>query len=357
MHNLEEYGAGERFFAEATLYPGLIMGRVISQYNELYKIITQDGELLAEVSGKFRYNARYLSDYPAVGDFVMLDRSSDEAGNAIIHQVLSRKSSFERAAVGYKNQTQVIAANIDIVFICMSLNNDFNLRRLERYLAIAWDSRAKPVLVLTKSDLCNDIQIKLNDLARVAIGVDIIVTSSFELDSCHELLSYLKPGITASFIGSSGVGKSTLINALIGQEVLATSAIRNDDKGRHTTTRRELMLLPQGGIVIDTPGMREIGLDSVDLSKSFIDIDGLSSYCRFKDCTHTNEPGCAVIAAINNGDLDTERLDSYRKLKKEALYDGMNSRQIEQEKINNMFAGFEGIKNAKKYVKEKYKRK
>lgn len=359
MNNLENYGISQRFLTEATLYPNCNSGRVVSQYKDLYKVVTNEGELLAEVSGKFRFETRYLSDYPVVGDFVMLDRTSDRSGNAIIHHVLTRKSAFERTAVGLKNQVQVVAANIDTVFICMSLNNDYNLRRLERYLSVAWDSRANPVVILTKSDLCNNIQERLSEVFAVAVGVDIIVTSSLDEQSSHKLMPYLKRGSTSSFIGSSGVGKSTLINLLTGQtgkKILSTSEIRKDDKGRHTTTRRELILLPQGGVVIDTPGMRELGVDSVDLSKSFADIDKLTEQCKFKDCSHNTEPGCAVRAAIENGELDRQRMENYQKLRKEARYDGLSSKQIESEKIKAMFAGMGGIKNARKFIKEKNKR-
>ncbi|WP_027400126.1 ribosome small subunit-dependent GTPase A [Anaerovorax odorimutans] len=357
MKKLELYGLNPRFEAESTLYPDFVLGRVISQYKDLYKVVTNEKELLAEISGKFRHQTNYISDYPAVGDFVMLDRINDENGNGIIHHVLTRKSSFERAAVGIKNETQIVAANIDIIFICMSLNNDYNLRRLERYLSIAWNSRATPVVILTKSDLCSILEEKLLEISKIAIGVDIIVTSNLEPESYEPLKKYLKYGITASFIGSSGVGKSTLINCLLGGNFLSTNEIRKDDKGKHTTTRKDLILLPDGGIVIDTPGMRQLGVDSVDLKKSFTDIDNLAKQCRFRNCTHTIEPGCAVKAAIDNESLDEKRLNNYIKLKKEARYDGLTSKQIEHEKLNDMFSSFGGIKNAKRIIKEKNKRK
>jgi ribosome biogenesis GTPase len=320
-------------------------------------VITEDAELLAEVSGKFRYDAKRLSDFPAVGDFVMLDRSHGENGNGIISHVLTRKSVFERKAAGQTTDTQVVAANIDIVFICSALNSDYNLRRLERYLSIAWSSGAVPVVVLTKSDLCDDTKEKMAEVSGIAIGADVLLTSGLNPDTLVQLRQYLKAGVTAAFIGSSGVGKSTLINALIGDDRLRTADIRSDDKGRHTTTRRELILLPQGGIVIDTPGMREIGVDSADIAKAFAEIDELAAQCRFRDCTHKSEPGCAVKAAVEKGDIDAQRLESYFKLKKEARYDGLNSKQIEKEKIDAMFSGFGGIKNAKKFVKEQQKRK
>ncbi len=355
MDKLKIYGLTPQFEAQADLYGNGVVGRVISQSKELYRVITQDAELFAEVSGKFRYDAKRLSNFPAVGDFVMLDRSHGDNGNGIISHVLTRKSVFERKAAGQSNEAQVVAANIDIVFICSALNNDYNLRRLERYLSIAWSSGALPVVVLTKSDICEDTEEKLAEVSAVAIGADVLITSGMVPDTLTKLRAYLQNGVTAAFIGSSGVGKSTLINALVGDERLRTAEIRGDDKGRHTTTRRELILLPQGGIVIDTPGMREIGVDSADIAKAFADIDALTAQCRFHDCTHKSEPGCAVIAAIEKGQLDAKRLESYFKLKKEVRYDGLNAKQIEKEKIDTMFSGFGGIKNARKFAKEKRK--
>ncbi len=357
MNRLKHYGADERILTQAALCPEFFLGRVLSQYKDFYRIITEQGETLAEISGKFRFEAARLSDYPAVGDFVMADRAEVGAGNAIIHRVLPRKSVFERTAVGMDNETQVVAANIDVVFLCMSLNHDYNLSRLERYLSVAWNSGATPVVVLTKSDLCEDLPSVLSEISAVAPGTELVVTSGFDLPSCERLLSYLGEGKTASLIGSSGVGKSTLINRLAGAELLSTSAIGQNDKGRHTTTRRELLLLPRGGVVIDTPGMRELGVESVDLAKSFSDIDALAAACRFRDCTHTGEPGCAVLAALEDGTLDQRRLESFQKLRREAKYDGLSSRQIETEKLNAMFAGVGGMKKARDFIKQKNKRR
>lgn len=355
--NMQNLGLSQRFLNESTLYTGLTIGRVISQYKDLYKVICEKGELIAEVSGKFRFQVKTLSDYPGVGDFVMLDRDTDKNGNAIIHNVLTRKSAFIRKAAGTSNVEQIVAANIDLVFICMSLNNDFNLRRLERYLSIAWDSSAIPVVVLTKSDLCNDLAKKLLSVNSVAVGVDVVVTTSMSEDGYLKLLDYIKEGQTVAFIGSSGVGKTTLINGLLGENVFETNELRNDDKGRHTTTRRELIAIQSGGVVIDTPGMRELGLESADLSKAFLDINELSAKCKFNDCSHTTEPGCAVQQAIHDGFLTLERLESYRKLEKETKYQGLNSKQIETTKVSEMFKDVGGMKNARKFIKEKNKKR
>ena len=351
--DIKKLGFSETFAAESNFYKNYFVGRVASQCRNFYKVITESGALTAEISGKFRFGIRNLSDYPAVGDFVMLDRIADTDGNAIIQHILKRKSAFIRKAAGTSNDEQIVASNIDTVFICMSLNNDFNLRRLERYLGVAWDSQAIPVIVLTKSDLCADITQKLSQVDTIGCGVDVLVTSSLSNDGFLALKKYLDIGKTVAFIGSSGVGKTTLINKLIGENVFETQQVRNDDKGRHTTTSRELIVIPSGGVVIDTPGMRELGLEGTDLSKTFADIDELSIKCKFHDCTHTLEPNCAVQKAINDGLLSRERFENYLKLKKEAKYEGLNSKQIETEKLTAMFAAVGGMKNARKIAKGK----
>lgn len=355
--DMKNLGLTDELNQESKLYKDLFIGRVSSQSKNLYKVITENGDIAAEISGKFKYSVKELSEYPAVGDFVMVDRVDNSQGNGIIHHILTRKSIFARKVAGSKEDIQIVATNIDTVFICMSMNNDFNIRRLERYLSIAWDSGAIPVIVLTKSDLCQEIESKLNEIYSIAIGVEVLVTTSTSDEGYQSLKRYLSSGKTVAFIGSSGVGKSTLINCLIGQNVLDTNGIRNDDKGRHTTTRRELIMLPNLGVVIDTPGMRELGIISADLSKSFADIDELADHCRFNDCTHTNEPNCAVQKAIQDGTISVERLESFRKLKRETKYDGLNSKMIEKEKISELFSEMGGMKNARKYIKEQNRRK
>ena len=350
---LQSIGLSQDFVTELSLYDDIYVGRVVSQSKNLYRTATEKGELTAEISGKFRFGVHALSDYPAVGDYVLLDRIDDGGGNAIIRRVLPRKSAFIRKAAGTSQDEQIVAANIDTVFLCMSLNKDYNLRRMERYLGIAWDSRATPVLVLTKADLCGDLSQRRSEAEAIACGADVLLTSTLTDEGWSSIQKYLNFGQTVAFIGSSGVGKSTMINRLLGRALLETLSLRNDDKGRHATTRRELIFLPNGSMVIDTPGMRELGIERADLTKSFSDIYELGERCRFRDCTHTKEPHCAVRQAAADGRLSPERLASYLKLKKEARYEGLSSRQIETKKIASMFAGMGGIKNARKFAQEK----
>ncbi|RPF48243.1 ribosome biogenesis GTPase [Hydrogenoanaerobacterium saccharovorans] len=356
MNILNNYGLTDRFSNEAGMYPELSIARITAQYRGLYKIVSVHGEMQAEISGKLRFETTELAKFPTVGDFVMVSVDAS-CGNAIIHHVLTRKSVFLRTAVGVSGQAQSVAANIDTVFICMSLNNNFNLSRLERYLSVAWDSGATPVVLLTKSDLCEDLEKAVNVVERVSSFSDVIPLSVYDKNIEQTLSKYLKSGTTSAFIGSSGVGKSTLINKLLGEDVLTTADIGKADKGRHTTTGREMFSSPFGGVLIDTPGMRELGAESVDLGKTFDDIEELAGRCKFRDCTHTNEPGCAILDALANGTLDSRRFENYCKLKIEAGYDGLNAKEIEVKKLERMFKNVGGMKNMRKFAKEQHKNK
>ena len=355
--DMENIGLNQALLREAKDFGDFYIARVAAQYKDSYKVIGEAGAMAAKVSGRFRFALHTVAEYPAVGDFVLLDRSSDAAGTAIIHRVLTRKSALSRKAAGKTQEEQMVAANLDTVFICMSLNQDFNPRRLERYLGIVWDSGAFPVVVLTKSDLCDDPVAKMTELAEITCGVDVISSSALNEDGFTAIGNYLGRGKTVAFVGSSGVGKSTLINRLLGPELLATQEIRSDDKGRHTTTRREMFILPTGGVVIDTPGMREISPDGADLTKTFSDIDALALQCRFHDCSHGKEPGCAVQLAIAEGRLEEGRFVNYLKLQKESRYACLSAKQIEEEKMASMFKEVGGIKNARRLIQEQTKKR
>jgi len=352
--DLKQYGLTHDIKQRALEYDGLQIARVTRQNRRFYEIICKNGEISASVSGRFSYYAKQNADFPVVGDWVMIDNNA--SGSAIIHNVLERKSVFKRISAGTSHEIQIIASNIDIIFICMSLNKDFNPRRLERYLSAAFSGAVTPVIILTKADLCKDTESKLKEIVSVSAGADIIVYSSVTLQGYDNVLKHITQGKTIAFAGSSGVGKSTLINNLLGSDILATKQIRSsDDKGVHTTTYRQMLLLPNGGIVIDTPGMRELQLESPDLSKSFEDIEALALMCKFTDCSHNTEPGCAVKQAIQSGELSEKRFENYKKLQKETSFASLDSRSIENEKIKRMFGSKAQMKQALKRAKNKNK--
>ena len=346
---LEQWGASEQYYKIASVHPEYELGRVISQEKDLFRLVMDKEECMARVSGKFRYNVSAISEFPSVGDFVLVEHSfKDDV--ALIHKVLQRKSVFIRKAAGKNCMEQVVAANIDTIFLCMALNGDFNIRRLERYLSIAWDSGAVPVIILTKIDLCDDLQAKRFEIENVAVGVPVMEPSGLTGDGLQQIKQYLQKTKTVAFIGSSGVGKSTLINRLLGEECLKTNTIRKDDKGRHTTTHRELFLIPDSGMVIDTPGMRELGMWKAGkgIEHTFSDIEKLAEKCRFHNCIHTSEPGCAVRAAMEGGMIDEERLKAYKKLKAENSY--------MEDTGNYMLAKKKKFKEIAKYNKNNLKR-
>lgn len=292
------------------------IARVVRQEKGIYTIDSGDGECAAEVSGRFRYEAVRPIDFPTVGDWVEAD--CETGGTAVIHRVLERRSLFVRRAAG-GCEAQAVAANVDTVLLCMALNGDFNLRRMERYIAVAWESGAVPVIVLTKRDLCADAAMRAAEAAAIAPGVDVLTVSSLEADGLSLLMPYLRPGKTLALLGSSGAGKSTLVNRLLGEERLATNSLRSDDRGRHTTTRRQMIALACGAQIIDTPGMREMGMAGAEsgLEQAFSDISVLARRCRFRDCTHRTEPGCAVRAAVERGEISRERWARYAALSEE----------------------------------------
>ena len=304
--------------------PGSVPARVVSESKGSYQIYSQYGELTAKMSGKMQYHTGADKRYPTVGDWVVVKPLVDEK-KGIIHAILPRKSKFSRKVTGERTEEQIVSANVDTVFIVSGLDGgrNFNLRRIERYLTLAWSSGATPVIVLNKVDLCLDIDVCIRNVEDIATGISIHPVSAKERSGLDALRNYLTKGHTVAFLGSSGVGKSALINALFGVEKQETREVREDDRmGRHTTTKREIILLPGGGIVIDTPGMREIQMwaGEEDLQGAFHDIEILAKRCRFSDCSHNVESGCAVRAAVGHGDLDPARLESYRKLQNELTY-------------------------------------
>lgn len=297
----------------------IVNARVILQEKGLYHIVADGKEYQAEPSGRMRYEAVVATDLPTVGDYV---EATVQQNKATIHRLLPRTSLFVRKKAGTDRSEQLVAANIDTLFVCVSLNNDFNPRRIERYVSVAWESGATPVVLLTKCDLQSNVAEFVCLAQSVAAGVDVLTVNSVQSDGYNAVLPYLGKDKTVAFVGSSGVGKSTLINKLLGKELQETNGLRNDDKGRHTTTSRRLFALPCGAFVIDTPGMRELGMWDADdgIGKAFSDIEQLAEDCRFADCTHTCEPGCAVLQAVADGALSAARVDSYRKLLAENSY-------------------------------------
>ena len=302
---------------------GLVPARVIVQQRNLYRIITEGGEIEGRISGRFARDAEE-GGYPVTGDWVAVEMKGDAA---VIAHVLPRTTAFTRMAAGTAKDMQVVAANVDMALLAASLNADLNLRRLERYLATAYESGAAPVILLTKADACDNPDPLIASVEAVAFGVPVLAVSVRTGEGLEALSALLAPGKTAVLLGSSGVGKSTLVNALAGVEKMATREIREDDaRGRHTTTHRELILLPSGALLLDTPGMRELALWDAEaglaaaFAESTAEIERLAEGCRFRDCAHDREPGCAVQAAVANGTLDPERWRSFQKLRREVAH-------------------------------------
>jgi ribosome biogenesis GTPase / thiamine phosphate phosphatase len=298
---------------------GLVPARVTLEHNYLFRVHTGRAEVLAVAAGRLK-RREHGSPYPAVGDWVAVEPVAKQR-RAVIEAVLPRRSRFSRKVAGEVTREQVVAANVDTVFLTQGLDDDFNVRRMERALVMVRDSGAEPVILLNKSDLVADVETRVTQMRAAAPGVAVIAVSAVQAKGLEELASYIGPGRTVALIGSSGVGKSTLVNSLAGSELLRTAAVRQKgSQGRHTTTHRQLVLLPSGGMVIDTPGLRELQLWEVGTSieETFRDIEDLAAGCRFRDCRHENEPRCAVTQAVAEERLGRSRLESYRKLRKEA---------------------------------------
>jgi ribosome biogenesis GTPase len=310
--NLYDLGWDDGFAAALEPQDNCIAGRVSAQHRGEYDVLTETGELRAHVAGRLRHDASSGADLPAVGDWVALR-------DAVILAVLPRRTAFARKVNLGAAEAQVLAANVDTVFVVTGLDDDFSPHRIERYLTLAWESGAMPALVLTKADLCEDPRALLLQAEQVAVGVPTHVISNVTGEGLDELARYLTPAQTVALLGSSGVGKSSLANRLLGHELQATKELAEDGTGRHTTTARELFRLPGGALLVDTPGLREVQLwgDEDGIDQAFADVDELAAECRFNDCAHTHEPDCAVQAAIDEGRLPRERLQSYRVLQRE----------------------------------------
>lgn len=296
----------------------IVVARIAAEHRGSFEVWSPMGSGRAQLAGRLRLDLEY--DSPGVGDWVVVDSAPSPDRSAIIERVLERRTVFTRGSSGRGARVQVVAANIDFVFVVCGLDADFNMRRIERYIARVWASGAQPAVILNKADICSSFEKRVAEVERHAIGVPIHVVSALRSEGIEAVRGCIRPGMTVAFAGSSGAGKSTLVNALVGEERMRTGAVRESDgRGCHVTTHRQLVLLPSGGLVLDTPGMRELALlDEDGLDAVFADIAALARSCRFRDCRHELEPGCAVTEAVESGALDAERLEHYRKLEREA---------------------------------------
>jgi ribosome biogenesis GTPase len=337
------------FAGKTDLYPA----RVLIEFNHNYRVAVDSGELDAVIAGRVKHHARSRADLPAVGDWVVVRKRPDEDRGSIV-AVLERRSRFSRRMAGQVTDEQIVAANVDVVFVVMALDDDFSPRRLERYLLMARESGAAPVVLLTKPDLTDDLAARVSDAVTVAGDVPVHVLSPKHDQGVEQVAHYLTRGRTGALLGSSGVGKSTIINRLAGADLQKTREVRAaDSKGRHTTTHRELVVLPKGGLIIDTPGMRELQLWDAPggIRETFDDIESLAGSCRFTDCRHRGDPGCAVADAVSSGDLVATRLESYVKLQDELAF--LTRQQDERAQIEQKRRGRIGSKAMRQHQKLK----
>ena len=321
MYDLCQLGYGP-FFEEQLqnqTNQALIPARIAAEHRGGYQVWSVVGEGFAQLSGRLLRELEELA-LPGVGDWVVLKSPPGAGQTTIIEGVLDRTTAFTRGAAGRQSRGQVVAANVDLVFTVCGLDSDYNPRRIERYLARIWASGAQPVIILNKADLCEDAGMRAIEIEGSCPGVQVQVISALHAEGLDEVRSLIQPGLTAAFVGSSGAGKSTLVNALLGEQRMAVAEVsETDGRGCHTTSHRQLVLLPTGGLLLDTPGMRELQLlDEDGIDAVFADIEILAEACRFKDCRHDSEPGCAVKQAVAEGELPAERLDHFLKLVREA---------------------------------------
>jgi ribosome biogenesis GTPase len=355
--HLDELGWSAHFASafEPFRGPGVEPARVSLEHTHIYRVLTAEGERLARVAGRLRHAAASRADFPAVGDWVAIE-TPEGGGDARIRAVLPRMSRFSRRAAGNPTEEQVVAANVDVVFLVSGLDGDFNPRRIERYLVTAWESGASPVILLNKADLVDDPDAIVRDVEALAQGVPVLAMSARRAETIDRVREHVTRGRTAALLGMSGVGKSSIANVLLGEERLTTQDVReHDSRGRHTTSGRQLLLVPGGGILIDTPGMRELQLwdTGESVAGAFADVEAIAEECRFRDCRHAAEPGCAVLAAVAAGVLPGARLESFRKL--QAEQDHQSRQQDERGRLETKRIGRIGAKAIRQVLREKDK--
>lgn len=338
MKTIEKYGWNEGWHTKWNEKWGeqenvsWIPGRIVGDFGSKYRVMTDSGETWGELSGKLRHSFVALGDFPAVGDWVAFSLQ-DGGEHGIIHGILPRHSVISRKVAGNTQEEQIVASNVDTLFLVSALNDDFNVRRMERYLIMAWNSGANPVILLTKADLSSDAELKIAEMENVAPGVTVLAVSALQDEGREQLLPFIGNGQTIALTGSSGCGKSTMVNWLCGKNLQLTQDVREgDSRGRHTTTHRELFVMPDGGIIVDTPGMRELQLweDEGGLDLAFSDIGQFATECRYSNCKHEREEGCAVLEAVRSGELEEKRLLNYRKTQRELQY--QNSKEMKSKR-------------------------